>query len=428
MAGSAPERTRSGVRRVAVLDGFRAYAILGVVVIHLLGMSGALAATGGSTFSVVTWGVLGNVIDFFFIISGFVLFLPMVLREGRPGSLRRYALGRAARLVPAYWLSLAVVLALIVLVPPPPAFATPGLASVGLHLGALQMPARLLDGSFAIGFGVNGPVWMLSVIVGFYAVLPLIARPYFHHPLAGLAIAAMIAIGWKEAVLHLDGLFEALAGPGQPPLLVRLIATDQLPGWAFSFALGMTGAWAYVRHQCRGAAGLARRWTWAAAASLAAYCAFAYLIGRHATTISEPFVAGYARGEPLISVGSSASRAVLMATVALGPAWLQRPFANRPARRLGELSYSLYLIHVALGIYAASLLGLPTNGTVGDVALWFAVVVPASLAYAWVAVRLVERPVRRWAAKHDARAREQSQPPITTDAPRLASGAARGTP
>ena len=103
---SPPERESM---RLPVLDGFRAFAILGVVVLHVLILSGALGA-GGDAFSVVALDVLGNVIDVFFIITGFVLFLPVVLRERALRDLSSYAIGRAARLLPAFWLSLAVAL------------------------------------------------------------------------------------------------------------------------------------------------------------------------------------------------------------------------------------------------------------------------------------------------------------------------------
>ena len=57
------------VPRLPVLDGVRGYAILGVVAMHLLGAAG-FAQQRGTTADIVIWGLLGNVIDAFFIISG----------------------------------------------------------------------------------------------------------------------------------------------------------------------------------------------------------------------------------------------------------------------------------------------------------------------------------------------------------------------
>src|SRR5256885_1448530 len=83
--------------RLPALDGLRGYAILAVVVLHVLGASGVLASIEGTRSGVVVWALLGNPIDVFMIISGFVLFLPAV-RRGTFGSVREYALDRAARL------------------------------------------------------------------------------------------------------------------------------------------------------------------------------------------------------------------------------------------------------------------------------------------------------------------------------------------
>lgn len=147
-------------RRVPVLDGFRGYAILGVVSLHLLLLS--KVATPGTHVSLVTWGILGNIIDTFFIISGFVIFLPVVLREGRLGSIRDFAVGRAVRLLPAYWLSIAVVILLLVVVPGQADFRfIHRLPEILADMGALQMPIRLFDGTFQVGLGINGALWMI---------------------------------------------------------------------------------------------------------------------------------------------------------------------------------------------------------------------------------------------------------------------------
>ena len=404
-------RTASGIPIVPALDGFRAYALLAVVVLHLLGASGALLALDGTDASTVVWGVFGNVIDAFFIISGFGLFLAVVSRRGELGSLADYAIGRAARLLPAYWLSLVAILVLIAIVPPDPdriirtVEGFPSARDITVHLAAGQMPARLFDGGFPVGFGINGPLWMISVIVGFYVVFPLIARPYYHHPLLGLATAAVITVAWREAAVHATGVFESIEGGTVPGWILVLIVTDQLPGWAFSFALGMTGAWAYVRLQESGrTAETTRRAALAAAGGLVVCLACAYLYGKEAARAGGALSGSTARTDTALTLAYTAGRGVLMAGIALGPLWMQRPFANRLTSRLAELSYATYLIHVPIAIYVGvMLLDLPGAGSLGDVAVWFAVVIPLSLAYAALSVRLVERPARRWARRRRSR-------------------------
>lgn len=386
------------MKRVPVLDGFRAYAILGVVSLHLLLLS--KVAQPGNHASLVSWGVLGNIIDTFFIISGFVIFLPVVRRAGNLGSVRDFALGRVARLVPAYWLSLLVVILLLAFVPDQPDFRfIHRLPEILGDMGALQMPIRLFDGDFQVGLGINGALWMISVIVGFYFVFPFIARAYYRHPLAGLAIAAVITLLWKEAVLHLPGFWGWLDSSSEDAWVSQLIATDQLPGWAFSFALGMTGAWAWVRVTRDGVPQRLRRPAVVGAAlSLVACAICAYFYGKHASNADTGIIGGStAREDPWLTMPFSAARAALMASIALAPLWLQRPFDNAPARRLAELSYGIYLIHLVICWYVCIIwLDLPRDGSLRAALLWFGIVIPASIAYAYVSRRFVELPARDW--------------------------------
>ncbi len=385
------------MKRIGVLDGFRGYSILGVVALHMLLVSGV--AHPGSHAGLVAWGVLGNVIDTFFIISGFVIFLPVVRRAGELGSIRDFALGRAARLIPAYWLCLLVILILLVIVPNQPDLRfVHRLPEILADMAALQMPIRVFDGNFQVGFGIDGALWMISVIVGFYVVFPFIARSYYRHPLAGLAIAAAITLVWKEAVIHFPGFWGSLDRSDEADWVSQVIATNQLPGWGFSFALGMTGAWAWARLGPADLRRLRRPALIAAAISLVACAVCAYVYGLHASNVEVGIIGGSStRQDPALTMPFSAARAALMASIVLGPVWLQRPFDNASARKLAELSYGLYLIHLVVGWYVCIVwLHLPTDGTLRAAALWFGVVLSISLAYSYITRRFVEIPAREW--------------------------------
>lgn len=413
------------MKRVPVLDGFRAYAILGVVCLHLLLLS--KVAQPGNHAALVSWGVLGNIIDTFFIISGFVIFLPVVRRAGELGSVRDFGLGRVARLVPAYWLSLLVVLVLLVVVPNQPDLRfIHRLPEILADMAALQMPIRLFDGTFQVGLGINGALWMISVIVGFYVVFPFIARSYYRHPLAGLAIAAAITLAWKEAVLHLPGFWGWLDRSSEEAWVSQLVATDELPGWAFSFALGMTGAWAWVRVSAsENLKRLQRPAVIGFALSLAACAVCAYLYGKHASNADTGIIGGStAREDPWLTMPFSAARAALMASIVLAPVWLQRPFDNAAARGLAGLSYGIYLIHLVICWYVCLVwLDLPRDGSLRAGLLWFGVVIPSSIAYAYLSRRIVELPARRWILS----ARRKRAPEIPTPGlPQLEPSPRRG--
>ena len=396
------ERAATGIPVVPSLDGFRAFAILGVVMIHVLLASGVSTRAGDSALGQVIWGTVGQAVDTLFIISGFVVFLPTVAR-GKFGSVGDYAIRRAARIVPAYWLALALLLILMA-ARTPEGLSYPTAANVGVHFAFLQVPAQLLHafvgGSSGYGFGVDIPVWTLSVEMAFYFVLPFIAAAYLRRPLMGLAAAAVVAIAWRELFDHLNavaGLFDGRFGVNTL-FNAHFAADDQLPFWAFSFALGMTGAWAYVELRRRVPADRLRR---AANASqlgaLAALVFFMYLAGHYATKAPPPFTATLARQTLLIGLGYSAATAAFMLATALAAERRQLPWSARYVRRLGDISYGVYLGHFAIAVYVADLLSPINDGSLGALLVWSAIVFPLALLYGYLSARYVEIPIRRWA-------------------------------
>ena len=217
--------------------------------LHLVTYSGLLGATGGGLFLRVVQGTLGQAIDALFVISGFVVFLPTVARGGHFGSVRAYALRRAARLAPAYWVTMALAVLLLAVVTVRPPLPMPDVGDLAVHALFLQTPAQMFTGTVPLGFGLNGVVWTLSLEVTFYLLLPLVAGWYFRRPLVGLVVAAAVTAGWHEVFLHFGavtdriGLDLSVADSAR----VQASALSQFPFFAFSFAAGMTGAWAYVR-------------------------------------------------------------------------------------------------------------------------------------------------------------------------------------
>jgi len=165
--------------------------------------------------------------------------------------------------------------------------------------------------------------------------------------------------------------------------------------------MGMTGAWVYVRLRSAGDRGLLQRraaLVAGGAATLLAVCA--YLIGR----------AGSVGGSPLAALGYTASLGTAMVALALARARVQRVFANPLARRLGDISYGIFLAHVPIIWFATTQMSLPGGGGLAATATWAAIVFPSSIVYGYLSARFVEQPVRRWAHRFGRRAQASARP------------------
>ena len=108
----------------------------------------------------------------------------------------------------------------------------------------------------------------------------------------------------------------------------------------------------------------------------------------------------FARQSTLIPIAWSAAVTLAMLVVLVGPGWMRRPFTNTPIRRLGDLSYGIFLIHAVFIVYLASLFpGWATDPGPVETALFFAAVLGGSIVYAIGSRRLVEQPIARCASR-----------------------------
>jgi peptidoglycan/LPS O-acetylase OafA/YrhL len=408
------ERAASGVPVVPVFDGYRALAILGIVLFHLLINSGIVQRAGGSFGGQLIWATGPELVDILFIVSGFVVFLPTVAQRGRFGSISAYVIRRSARLLPAYWLSLGVMLLVMATQPGVPG---PGAGELASNFSGQQTLVQMISPGTQIGFGFDTPLWTLTLEVGFYIVLPFIAASYFRRPLVGLAIGLAIAVLWRQAFHHIGDIASWFGGDLslRRALELQFNSINQLPNWAFSFAAGMTGAWAYVRVRERyDRAKVERIAARLLIPALLVFAFFVYLVGRKAigTTFPNGITPNLlARESTIPSIGFTASLATVMLVLAFAPARLQTPFAHPLARKLGDISYGIYLIQAPiLWFLVFHWRSLPTNGTLGSFAAWVAVVVPVAVLYGYLSARFVEQPIRRWAHRFGRRAQARSQP------------------
>jgi len=399
------DRAAHGIPVVPAFDGYRAFAILGIVLFHMIGLASISPGAGRTLGDELIVGIGGWVVNVLFVVSGFVVFMPAAARSGSLGSVPAYAIRRGARLFPAFWLSLLITLALIAWLPDS-IVPVPSMRDIAINFSGMHEIAPMFIDGFNTGFGVNGAIWTLTLEISFYIVLPFVAASYFRRPLLGLAIAAAIAVGWRLAFAHIADLASVVGLEPSPERAawLRLSSLNQLPSWGFSFAAGMTGAWVYVKARERpDQATVARYARWALLASLPVLALFVYLAGHYAIGTQHVIAGFLGQRNPFVYVGYTASLATAMVALSLTSGH-QFPFAHPFARRLGDISYGVFLIHLVIAWTLVVLFSPPHDGNLWSFLLWTAMVVPASLAYGYLSARFLEQPIRRWAHRFGQRA------------------------
>jgi peptidoglycan/LPS O-acetylase OafA/YrhL len=277
----------------------------------------------------------------FFILSGFVLVYQYAdwFRDGL-GRFADYARARVARMVPLH-------LATLVL-------ATP----IALWAGDPTIPPARLVQSWLANLtmvhafnqaGVfhywNLPSWSVSALMGFSLVFPVFVRTILAR---ARGLGGLVALGLLVYALEIAGFLIALVIVGQRPgpfdagAFQRFLFMPLLRVWEFFFGCvaGALFLHTLAHPESRLAMGLrARRWREGLAIGAVAallLLAVVTLALRPADRLSWTW-APYVPFTPLV--------ASLLLALAAGPTLLSRLLARRWLVRLGEASYSLYLIH-----------------------------------------------------------------------------------
>lgn len=264
-------------------------------------------------------------VDFFFVLSGFLLSLPIL---ANPNDLRvprfwgAYLVKRWFRIAPPYYASILFALVLLSKTD----YLVTGFGDVVRHL----LYAQNFD--MTSTFSIDPVYWSLAVEAQFYLILPLFAL-LFTRRLWGWSLGASLGV---------TTLWRTLAYVPADPLSTQWL-NFQLPAFLGHFALGICTARLYL--DGRGVSHRARVPLLAAAGSfivipLVFLVDHGEVIG--ATWQSTQFANAAARS--LIALGFAA---ILFWMVAPGPAprqWL----SSSLLQGAGKISYSIYLVHAPL--------------------------------------------------------------------------------
>ncbi|HYH81536.1 MAG TPA: acyltransferase [Longimicrobium sp.] len=378
---------KGGSLYLPTFDGVRGFVVIAIVCAHL-----RLLADYVPNHDVPLWLSRGMFfsVDLLFVISAFVLFLPMAAR-GEVGSKRAFALKRIGRIVPNYYVSLVVAVLIMTFTTLGPAanLPAPSAKDVVLHMLFIH-----LETATYIGLGVHAVVWALSIIVIFYLLVPFVALAFRRHPFRWIAGALVISALWRAGV-----------DQGDRRLYV------EFPLFLDDFAIGMGAALAYIELRRRNLAERLRRLSLPVVAVAGLALATCVCLGGRQLQLGQVIHQGEAVP---ISIGVALSFATLVVASAFLPAWAQWPLANRFSRWLGEVSYGVFLYHVFIGYAVADALDLGGVGNAQGFLLLVVTVVPLSLLVSWVSYVTVERPLRermRRFAKRYERPREKAEMP-----------------
>lgn len=354
---SGGDASTSSTRR-ADIQGLRAVAILFVVAFHA-----GLPVPGGFV------GV-----DVFFVISGFVI-TAMLLREWRRS--RRIRFGtfyfrRFKRLTPALALvvSVTVLAAPLLLSPVGPTQNLAATAAGAMLLVANIVIARTTGDYFDLDAELNPLLhtWSLSLEEQFYLFFPILLvvalvagrRSSLRLPWPALLVAGLVAVSFLAATgtLPVDRLPESLLGFYGP--LTRV----------WEFGVGALVALAWDRLPQLGT----RLGTLAGAVGATLLFVSLFAIGPETPWPGVATLMPVTGTALLIYAGSAPSNQV---SAVMG---------TRPLVRIGDISYSWYLWHWPLIVYAALI--WPASPWVPGAAALLSLI-PAVVSY-----RLVERPIR----------------------------------
>lgn len=397
-------------KRIRGLDGPRGVACIFVLVVHVGGHYSPLTSESGKL------QILGQALIFFFALSGFLLYLPIVRglfggRDHQP-DVRSYAMHRLLRIIPCYLVIFFVanfVLQAVFVRNAQQALVVGSEAGTGM----ITDPGTLLANIFLVQTFVPGliqtginPSWSLTLEYVFYITLPLVGWAVFAlrrrrgtSPMK-LALIAPIAFFFlgvagtavADAIARAQGIDDVVAanfGPNWSAVILRSFL-----GSAQTFTFGMIAAVLFV-----------------AVESGVASPRFAVWVRRISAVLLPPALLGML---VLLVAGSNQQVTVTALVSGLMILIIVMPLAHdarsrisevvdwRPFEYVGHISLSMYLWHFPL-MMVLGRWGLLHGDSWAGLGINLLLVLGVTVVFASVTYRFVEKPAIRLASRFKAR-------------------------
>jgi len=364
---SADSRANSEPARVLELDGFRAIAVLMVLVLHLFygWPTPALSSIPHPILLAIGQGWRG--VDLFFVLSGFLITGILIDSKENEHYFRNFYSRRILRIVPLY---LACILVMY--------FAYPG-------AGAYFRLSLLYLANFASAFRIKTPhgpgvFWSLAIEEHFYLLWPLLVRFLNKRWLLGFSLFVVLSTPILRGIGAHAGM--------DPENQIYRYSFFRFDGLAMGALLAM---WVRSRYYSRSSA-------WRLAGVLVGASCLILLIGLPYDIMGSKTVVGTA-------VHYSQAAFIFAALMSLALAYRGSTFAAflrcRPARITADLSYCIYLIHLFIGDMYYRVFkflkfdDLARLGPFGSLGLRILVVVTLTFGLAALSKRFLEDPFLR---------------------------------
>lgn len=347
--------------RLPGVDGLRAIAALWVVFFHIEAFSHARFAHVPGLNLFLRSGSTG--VSLFLVLSGFCLYIPFA--GGRTDRFRtgQFLVRRCRRLLPAYYTSLAFVLALNI-----GAGVWLGFAALSPTEAAKQVVAHalLIHPLFPTTFyTLNGAYWSLGLEWQLYLTLPLLVwgiRKFGIRRTVSAAVMCNVVYGIALGLVVHDGMIP------QNSALATVVLPNQLPGRWAEFAFGMVAAELY-------ATGQIRRWAPRAWWVIPVLAPVSVLIS----------------GWPLSHIVYGAMFACVLSLVLASDNMLSKVARWKPLVIIGTMSYSLYLVHQPIVQALAYVLATHAHISAQQTFVVIVGLLPLILFVAWILFYTVER-------------------------------------
>lgn len=377
--------------KLQALTALRFFAAAMIVMLHAQGYFGAVPLLG---HFVLTQGVC-----FFFVLSGFILTCayPSLDRRGAA----RFLVARLARIVPLHLVALLLYVLIL------PAWYRDAVSSSTRGAGVLT--ALLMQAwvpLYRVQTAFNGVSWSLSAELFFYLCFPLLLWRWRQMWRVKLAATLLLAVGTVFVANHGMGLLPRGAEVRDVVYLHPLARV-----WEFALGVATAHLWRFVHPRLR-----PRRWVGTVLelavcggtlAVMAESGAWARAAGRHA--LVGPGGEAWLASSGLCCLPFAA----LIGIMACEWGGVSRVLSHPVLVMLGEISFSLYLLHLLFchyyvlhpGPFVAVPPWLVFLGYWGVVLLaayvgWFVVEVPCRRAIVgWWDRAVMHRPARRAATK-----------------------------